>query len=97
MNRKWFHLSAAFTRRILTGALKIDGREMSIGRNQYVLDMSRADVRDYLFGCIADILSGANIEYVKWDFNRNLTEAGSCPSACGKAEGDLPPVCAWPV
>ncbi len=57
--------------------LKIEGREMSIGRNQYVLDMSRADVRDYLFTCISDILSSANIEYVKWDFNRNLTEAGS--------------------
>ena len=57
--------------------LKVDGREMSIGRNQYVLDMSRQDVRDYLFDTISGILHSANICYVKWDFNRNLTEAGS--------------------
>lgn len=57
--------------------LRAPGREMSIARTQYVLDMSRADVRDYLFDTISGILSQANIVYVKWDFNRNLTEAGS--------------------
>ncbi|MCI6909026.1 MAG: alpha-galactosidase [Clostridiales bacterium] len=57
--------------------LGIPGRGKSIARSQYVLDMSRADVRDYLFDAMAAILSSANIEYVKWDFNRNLTEAGS--------------------
>ena len=39
--------------------------------------MTREDVRDYLFDTISGVLSSANIEYVKWDFNRNLTEAGS--------------------
>lgn len=53
------------------------GRDKSISRNQYVLDMTRGDVRDYLFEVISGVLSSANIEYVKWDFNRNLTEAGS--------------------
>ncbi len=53
------------------------GRDMSISRNQYVLDMTREDVRDYLFETISGVLSSANIAYVKWDFNRNLTEAGS--------------------
>ncbi len=53
------------------------GREPSIARNQYVLDMTRKDVQDYLFGAISAILSSANIAYVKWDFNRNLTEAAS--------------------
>ncbi|MGN1074481.1 MAG: alpha-galactosidase, partial [Eubacteriales bacterium] len=57
--------------------LGIPGRGKSVARSQYVLDMSRADVRDYLFDAMAAILSSANIEYVKWDFNRNLTEAGS--------------------
>ena len=57
--------------------LKIPGREMSISRSQYVLDITREDVRDYLFDTISGILSSANIAYVKWDFNRNLTEAGS--------------------
>ena len=57
--------------------LHVEGREKSIGRNQYVIDMSRADVRDNLFNQMSAILSSANIEYVKWDFNRNITEAGS--------------------
>ncbi|MBO5213397.1 MAG: alpha-galactosidase [Clostridia bacterium] len=57
--------------------LRVEGRPMSIGRNQYVLDMSRKDVRDYLFDCMDNILKHAKIEYIKWDFNRNLSEAAS--------------------
>ena len=58
-------------------ALQIPGRPMSIGRHQYVLDMSRADVRDYLFASMKKILDSAKIDYVKWDFNRNLSEVYS--------------------
>ncbi len=57
--------------------IHIDGRDKSLGRSQYVLDMTRADVRDNIFEQMNAILSSANIEYVKWDFNRNITEAGS--------------------
>ena len=57
--------------------LKVEGRDMCIARNQYVLDMSRKDVQDYLFDCMNKILKDAKIEYIKWDFNRNLTEAAS--------------------
>ena len=57
--------------------LQVEGRERSLGRNQYILDMTRSDVRDYLFNVMSDTLASANIEYVKWDFNRNLTEVGS--------------------
>ncbi|MDD6799439.1 MAG: alpha-galactosidase [Firmicutes bacterium] len=57
--------------------LHVNGRECSIARSQYVLDMSRKDVRDNIFEQMSKILSNANIEYVKWDFNRNLTEVGS--------------------
>lgn len=57
--------------------LHVDGRSRSLGRHQLVLDMSRADVRDYLFDSMSKILSSANIAYVKWDFNRNLTEVAS--------------------
>lgn len=53
------------------------GREPSIARTQYVLDMTRKEVQDYLFDTISGILSSANIAYVKWDFNRNLTEVAS--------------------
>ena len=58
-------------------ALQTPDRHMSIARYQYVLDMSRPDVRDYLFDCIKKVMDNANIAYIKWDFNRSLTEAGS--------------------
>ncbi len=57
--------------------LHVGERTRNLGRSQMVLDLSRADVRDYLFERISAILDSASIEYIKWDFNRNLTEAGS--------------------
>ncbi len=53
------------------------GREMSIARHQYVLDLTRAEVCDYIYESIAKALRSANIRYIKWDFNRNLTEVAS--------------------
>lgn len=46
-------------------------------RNQYVLDLSRQDVRDYVVDSICKVLGSADIDYVKWDMNRNLTDIGS--------------------
>ncbi|MET1412538.1 alpha-galactosidase [Roseibium sp. HPY-6] len=42
------------------------------GRQQLVLDMSRDDVRDYLYDCIAKVLAENDIGYIKWDHNRVL-------------------------
>lgn len=53
-------------------ALTIPQREPDRSRNQLVLDMSRADVRDYLLERMTDILSNAPIMYVKWDMNRSV-------------------------
>lgn len=58
-------------------ALQIPGRKPVRSRNQLVLDMSRQDVRNYLFERLSDILSSANIEYVKWDMNRHLSDVWS--------------------
>lgn len=49
-------------------------RDRSIARHQYVLDMSRKEVRDNIFEQMKAVLSKYKIDYVKWDFNRNLTE-----------------------
>lgn len=57
--------------------IHVKNRYRSTARNQLVLDMSRKDVREYLFENICNILDGANIEYIKWDMNRHLTEVGS--------------------
>jgi alpha-galactosidase len=42
-----------------------------------VLDFSRSEVRDYIFDQLTEVLSSANVEYVKWDMNRPLTEVFS--------------------
>ncbi len=57
--------------------LHIPGRHRTLVRSQLVLDFSRKDVRDYIYGRIKEILSSANIEYVKWDMNRQLSEVGN--------------------
>lgn len=58
-------------------------------RNQYVLDMSRKEVQDYLIDTIDCLLSENNITYLKWDMNRNLTDIGSpvLSSNCQKEVG----------
>ena len=57
--------------------IHIDGRERTLSRNQLVLDLSRQDVRDYVVDAVSNVLKSAPISYVKWDYNRNITELGS--------------------
>ena len=58
-------------------AIAIPGRTPVRSRNQYVLDLSRPEVVDYVFEVVSKILHSANIEYVKWDMNRQITDLGS--------------------
>mmetsp|Transcript_52000 Transcript_52000/g.126902 ORF Transcript_52000/g.126902 Transcript_52000/m.126902 type:complete len:589 (+) Transcript_52000:1608-3374(+) len=44
------------------------------GRNQLVLDFSRTDVQNYVITKLRDLLTNANVQYIKWDMNRHLTE-----------------------
>ncbi len=57
--------------------LHYENRPRSEGRFQLILDLTRQDVCDYVFESVANILRQGGISYVKWDFNRNMTEAGS--------------------
>ena len=57
--------------------LQTPGRRVSHGRYQYVLDFSRKEIVDYIYGMIAKLLSEANISYIKWDMNRSITECYS--------------------
>ena len=58
-------------------ALQDPGRKPVVARSQLVLDMSREDVQDYLFEAIRAILREAEIEYIKWDFNRSVSNVWS--------------------
>lgn len=58
-------------------AIQIPGRTPTLSRAQLVLDMSREDVVEGIYSQIKAVLSSANIEYLKWDMNRQLTDLGS--------------------
>ncbi len=54
--------------------LGVKNRKLSMGRNQYILDLSKKEVRDYIVDILSERFSEAPISYVKWDMNRNMTE-----------------------
>ena len=55
----------------------VEGRDISPARQQYVIDMTRQDVRDNIFNQMYDVLSKNNIAYLKWDYNRPISEPAS--------------------
>ena len=55
-------------------AIAVPSRTPSLGRNQMVLDLTRKEVRDYIVDAVDAILNSANIEYVKWDYNRHISD-----------------------
>lgn len=55
-------------------AIKVPGAEPVQGRNQLILDFSRKEIVEYIFNIISKVLTENDISYVKWDFNRNMTE-----------------------
>ena len=58
-------------------AIHIPGREPIQQRQQLTLDLSRQDVQDYVYECVADHLREDGIDYVKWDMNRHFSNIGS--------------------
>lgn len=58
-------------------ALAMPNREPQLSRHQYVLDFSRKEVVDNIYDQMVKVLNSANISYVKWDFNRHLTDVYS--------------------
>ena len=54
--------------------MQVPGRRPSPSRNQYVLDLTRKEVIDDLFGQISKVLKEGGVDYVKWDMNRHLSD-----------------------
>ncbi len=57
--------------------LHVPDRARTTDREQLVLDLTRPEIRAHIVEAVAAVLESAPITYVKWDMNRNLTEAGS--------------------
>lgn len=54
--------------------IKTPHRKQSLGRHQYMLDLSNQEVVDYLFDAMKDVFTRSRCKYVKWDMNRILSE-----------------------
>lgn len=46
-------------------------------RQQLVLNMTKPEVQEYVYGFLDKLLSENNIKYIKWDMNRPFSEAGT--------------------
>lgn len=57
--------------------LHAPGRPRTEARHQLILDLTRPDVQNFIIQMLTETLSSAPISYVKWDMNRNMTEAFS--------------------
>ena len=57
--------------------LSAPGYGKTFSRNQWVLDLSRQDVREYIKQIMDQTLENVSIDYIKWDMNRYLTEVYS--------------------
>lgn len=55
-------------------AVHVEERNPVLSRHQLVLDLSKDEVCEYIIRVVSDILENANIEYVKWDMNRQITD-----------------------
>ncbi|MGN0707984.1 MAG: alpha-galactosidase [Faecalibacterium sp.] len=58
-------------------ALTLPGRSPAMGRNQLVLDFSRPEVVDHLTEVLSRLLREHQIEYIKWDMNRSMSDVFS--------------------
>lgn len=57
--------------------VQIEGRAKTQARHQLVLDLSQLDVQAYIINFMDKLLTENNINYIKWDMNRPLTEMSS--------------------
>lgn len=54
--------------------IRSQGIKPTQSRFEYLLDLTRDEVCEHAINAVCDILSSANIEYVKWDMNRPMTD-----------------------
>ena len=61
--------------------LHAPGQPLRPCRHQYVLDFSNPQVVDYLYEQLEQVISSANISYIKWDMNRSMADVYSQTTA----------------
>ena len=51
-------------------------RAPSIQRESLILNLGRQDVRQYIWGCLSDLVGNYGVRHFKWDLNRQMSEPG---------------------
>ena len=69
-------------------ALAVPGKAPVRGRYQLVLDMSNPEVTDYLKKTLDDLINRGRLSYMKWDYNRFITDFHSSVTLPGRIEYD---------
>ena len=54
--------------------VKIPNKPHSEGRNQMILDLTKQEVRHYIIESMRSVFTSGDINYVKWDMNRNFSD-----------------------
>lgn len=49
-------------------------KNTSVCKNQYLLDLTNAEVQEYLINTIKNLVRTSELNYLKWDMNRHLSE-----------------------
>ncbi|NBB82915.1 MAG: alpha-galactosidase [Alphaproteobacteria bacterium] len=75
--------------------MHLPDRDRPTGRNQLVLDLTRAEVSDYLFDALDRVLRATPIAYLKWDMNRDLAPAARTGDAAGLPGADAQARAVW--
>ncbi len=53
----------------------VPGLEQPLGRHQYLLDLGRPEVAEYVFGLIDALVTSLRVDFLKWDMNRDMTHS----------------------
>lgn len=64
-------------------ALTTDGYEPVLARNQLVLNLAHPDAFAHVFGQLDTLFRDHDIQYVKWDMNRNHTQGSGADDKAG--------------
>ncbi len=59
-------------------------RDKRFGRNQLVLDLTNKDVRDYIVSKVNYLIEEYQVDYIKWDMNRHISDQESMVNSFGK-------------
>ncbi len=67
-------------------AVQVKAKTPALGRHQMVLDLCNPAVRDYIVQNVSQVLDTCKVDYVKWDYNRHMTD---CYSPCVRDQGEF--------